>query len=132
MIFLRAYSLLSGYPLIVYASQQYDINRLVDIAKFLSSLCLNGLSTDSHPQLEIIDKLDNFFPCQYSSIQVFVIPLQKAILYHQYPNCCLLDVCKSFYGLYYNDYYNSGFSYEPYPINNNQNCSYDSCCRSSS
>lgn len=34
--------------------------------------------------------------------------------------------------MYYNDYYNSGFSYEPYPIHNNQSCCYDGCYRSSS
>ena len=34
--------------------------------------------------------------------------------------------------MYYNDYYNPGFSYEPYHLNNNQQCYYDSCCRSSS
>lgn len=34
--------------------------------------------------------------------------------------------------MYYNDYYNSGFSYEPYPLHNNQQYYCDGCCRSSS
>ena len=34
--------------------------------------------------------------------------------------------------MYYNDYYNSGFSYEPYPINNNQHCYHGDFCRGSS
>lgn len=34
--------------------------------------------------------------------------------------------------MYYSDYYNSGFSYEPYPVNNNQTCGCDCNFRSSS
>ena len=34
--------------------------------------------------------------------------------------------------MYYNDYYNSGFSYEPYHVNNNQNFCYGDSYRSSS
>lgn len=34
--------------------------------------------------------------------------------------------------MYYDDYYNSGFLYEPYPINNNQQFLYDGCHRSGS
>ena len=34
--------------------------------------------------------------------------------------------------MYYNDCYNSGFTYEPYPINNNPNYYCNECNRSSS
>ena len=34
--------------------------------------------------------------------------------------------------MYYSDYYNHGFSYEPYTIHNNQHCCCDNCHRSSS
>jgi len=34
--------------------------------------------------------------------------------------------------MYYSDYYNAGFSYEPYPVNDNQNCYCDQCYRSNS
>ncbi|EMS16734.1 hypothetical protein KM1_158340 [Entamoeba histolytica HM-3:IMSS] len=97
------FSLLSGLQCIVYSSEKYDISKLIAIAKFLSSLCIGGVSSQPSPNIQIVDKQEALLPLQLRFIQIFVICEPTVSLESPLHNLCYLDVSKGFYGLKYGD-----------------------------
>ncbi|EKE37379.1 hypothetical protein ENUP19_0083G0064 [Entamoeba nuttalli] len=97
------FSLLSGLQCLVYTTQPCEPSRIVDIAKFLASFNLSGVSSEIYPPLEIIDNKESFIPSLHPFTQIFVIvdPIQGFIpsLY----STCSIDISKEFYGLIYSD-----------------------------
>ncbi|KAL7714527.1 UDENN domain-containing protein [Entamoeba marina] len=94
------YSLLSGLQLIVYSSTEYDVSKLIDIAKFLWTICISGTSSEALPTIQIVDNQQELLSMNRNS-QLYVICQSTTQIDNTLGTFCYLDVTKGFYGLKY-------------------------------
>ena len=96
-------SMLSGLQLIIYSSEKYDISKMIDIARFISSFTIGGMSTETNPNIQIVDNQESLQQLQTRYTQIYVISEETFNLTSRFANFCQLDVSKSFYGMSYNE-----------------------------
>ena len=97
------FSMLSGLQLIIYSSEKYDISKMIDIARFISTFTIGGMSTETNPNIQIVDNQESLQQLQTRYTQIYVISEETFNLTSRFANFCQLDVSKSFYGMSYNE-----------------------------
>lgn len=94
-------SVLSGLPVVVYASKPIDPQEVINVGRFLASLCLNGASNKPNPLIRVNETYEEVDIFHSRFCQIHVVCTTTDPQPEQTSGVCQLDISRSFTGMPY-------------------------------